>query len=192
MSKTSSVGRVVSVHCGAGDTLGKEARDVIEVELDGIVSDRHRGYTRKNWKGDKQSEGIIRRNERHWSAVSVEELAGIQLAMNLTRPLLAESLGANLCLQGVPDLSRLARGTLLKFSSGVELMVEEYNPPCREMGEKLSAMHTSNSGEWIPAGVFSQAAKFLRGVVGVVEVAGIISSGDEVIVKPPHLPKWLR
>lgn len=186
------MGRVVSVHAGASGTLSKETRDAIEVELDGIVGDRHRGFFRENWKDDKQAEGVIRRNERHWSAVSVEELASIQQAMNLVQPLLAESLGANLCLQGVPDLSRLARGSLLKFSSGVELMVEEYNPPCREMGEKLAAMHTGNSDEWIPAGAFSQAAKFLRGVVGVVEVAGIIRAGDEVRVEPPQLPKWLR
>ena len=192
MSGTTIVGRVVSVHAGAGGTLSKEARDAIEVELDGIVGDRHRGFFRENWKDDKQAEGVIRRNERHWSAVSVEELASIQQAMNLVQPLLPESLGANLCLQGVPDLSRLARGSLLKFSSGVELMVEEYNPPCREMGEKLAAMHTSNSDEWIPAGAFSQAAKFLRGVVGVVEVAGIIRAGDEVRVELPQLPKWLR
>jgi hypothetical protein len=192
VSETTIVGKVVSVHVGAGDTLGKEVCDAIEVELDGIVGDRHRGFSRKNWKDDKQPEGTIRRNERHWSAVSVEELADIQQAMNLVEPLLASSLGANLCLQGVPDVSRLARGTLLKFSSGVELIVEEYNPPCREMGEKLAAVHTSLSGEWIPAGVFSQAAKFSRGVVGVVEVAGIISTGEEVRVEPPRLPKWLR
>ena len=189
MSETTIVGKVVSVHAGAGDTLGTGP---IEVGLDGIVGNRHRGFFRKNWKDDKQPEGVTRRNERHWSAVSVEELAGIQQAMNLVEPLLAASLGANFCLQGVPDLSRLARGTLLKFSSGVELMVEEYNPPCREMGEKLAAMHTSKSDEWIPAGAFSQAAKFSRGVVGVVEVAGTISTGDEVRVEPPHLPKWLR
>ena len=55
------MGRVVSVHAGAGDTLSKEARDAIEVELDGIVGDRHRGFFRENWKDDKQAEGVIRR-----------------------------------------------------------------------------------------------------------------------------------
>ena len=112
--------------------------------------------------------------------------------MDLAEPLLATSLGANLCLEGVPELSRLSRGTVLKFSSGVELMVEEYNPPCSDMGEKLASMHTSNSGEVIADNAFSQAAKFLRGVVGVVEVAGVINVGDEVVVEPERLPKWLR
>ena len=185
-------GRVVSVCVGTGDTLTKEARDAIEVALDGIVGDRHRGLSRQNWEGDKQAEGTLRRNERHWSAVSVEELAQIEQSMDLAEPLLATSLGANLCLEGVPELSRLSRGTVLKFSSGVELMVEEYNPPCSDMGEKLASMHTSNSGEVIADNAFSQAAKFLRGVVGVVEVAGVINVGDEVVVEPERLPKWLR
>lgn len=187
-----STGRVVSVCVGTGDTLTKEMRDSIEVALDGIVDDRHRGLSRQNWEGDKQAEGTLRRNERHWSAVSVEELAQIEQSMDLAEPLLATSLGANLCLEGVPELSRLSRGTVLKFSSGVELMVEEYNPPCSDMGEKLASMHTSNSGEVIADNAFSQAAKFLRGVVGVVEVAGVINVGDEVVVEPERLPKWLR
>ena len=189
---TALVGKVVSVYAGAADSLSKEARASIEVDLDGIVGDRHRGLSRQNWEGDKQPEGTVRRNERHWSAVSVEELALIQQTMNLAQPLLAASLGANFCLQGVPDLSRLARGTLLKFSSGVVLMVEEYNPPCSDMGKKLAQMHTSKSGEPIADNAFSQAAKFLRGIVGVVEVAGVIKASDDVIVEPERLPKWLR
>jgi MOSC domain-containing protein YiiM len=185
-------GRVVSVCVGTGDTLTKEARDSIEVALDGIVGDRHSGLSRQNWEGDKQAEGTLRRNERHWSAVSVEELAQIEQSMDLAEPLLASSLGANLCLEGVPELSQLSRGTVLKFSSGVELMVEEYNPPCSDMGKKLAGMHTSNSGEAIADSEFSKAAKFVRGLIGVVEVAGVINVGDEVAVEPERLPKWLR
>ena len=186
------IGKVVSVHIGAAETLSKQACETIELELDGIVGDRHRGIFRQCWEGDKQAEGTQRRNERQWSAVSVEELAAIEQAMNLAVPLKASRLGANLCLQGIPEFSRLARGTILKFPSGAELMVEEYNPPCIEMGAKLAKMHTSSSGEPISNSAFSQAAKFSRGVVGVVEVAGTISVGDEVIVEPETLPKWLR
>ena len=185
-------GRVVSVHAGSTGTLCKQIFDSVIVELDGVVGDRHRGLSRENWESDKQAEGTVRRNERHWSAVSAEELAEIQQTMNLTEPLQAASLGANLCLQGIPGLSRLPRGTILKFSSGVELMVEEYNPPCLDMGEKIAGMYTSVSGEPLADAAFSQAAKFLRGVVGVVEVAGIITAGDVVVVVPENPPKWLR
>jgi len=185
-------GSVVSVHVGVADTLDKAACESIEVELDGIVGDRHRGISRQCWEGDKQPEDSVRRNERHWSAVSTEELASISTEMDLAEPLSATTLGANLCLEGIPELSRLPRGTVLKFSSGVELMVEEYNPPCSDMGEKIAAIHRSNSGEPISNNAFSSAAKFMRGLVGVVEVAGRISIGDAVAVEPEQLPKWLR
>jgi hypothetical protein len=113
--------KVVSVHSGSNDDLSKEQHSSIQVELDGIVGDRHRSYSRKTWSGDKQPKGILRRNERQWSAVSVEELVDIQENMDLQEPLSAASLGANLCLKGLPELSRLAKGTLLKFPSGAEL-----------------------------------------------------------------------
>lgn len=186
------IGKVVSVHVGAEDTLEKTTQAYIEVALDGIVGDRHRGLSRETWEGDKQPVGTVRRNERQWSAVSMEELATISEAMNLAEPLLATSLGANLCLEGIPDLSQLLRGTLLSFSSGVVLMVEEYNPPCADMGKKLAELHTTESGVPLTDAAFSLAAKFCRGIVGVVEVAGSISAGDELRVEPERLPKWLR
>ena len=68
---------VISVHAGSNDDLSKESHDSITAELDGFVGDRHKSYTREAWAGDKQEKGTIRRNERQWSAVSVEELAEI-------------------------------------------------------------------------------------------------------------------
>ena len=183
--------RVLSVHAGSNDDPGKQQLPSIQAELDGIVGDRHRSYFRKTWAGDKQPKGTVRRNERQWSAVSVEELADIQKDMGLENPLTAASLGANLCLSGVPELSRLPKGTLLKFPSGAELMVEEYNPPCREMGQKLAALHAAHSGEPLSSTAFSKAAKLSRGVVGVIEVAGTINEGDEVTVILYATPKWL-
>ena len=173
---------VVSVHAGSNDDLSKEAHDSIMAELDGIVGDRHKSYTRQTWAGDKQQKGTTRRNERQWSAVSVEELADIERAMDLNELLSAGHVGANLCLQGVADLSRLPKGTLLKFPSGAELMVEEYNPPCHAMGKKLAASYTTKTGEPLSTTAFSKAAKLKRGVVGVIEAAGVINAGDEITV----------
>ncbi len=188
-----ATGSVVSVYLGADGQLGKAPQDSIELAMDGIVGDRHRGLQRECWdSGDKQSAGTLRRNERQWSAVSAEELAEIGAAMGLSESLRAETLGANLCLSGVPGLSRLRRGTLLEFSSGAVLMVEEYNPPCSDMGAEIASQYTAVSGAPVAATEFSQAAKFLRGVVGVVEVAGTIAVGDLVTVIPGQLPKWLR
>ena len=79
---TKLIATVVSVHAGANDDMSKEEHTSIEVELDGIVGDAHRSYSRKAWAGDKQVEGTVRRNERQWSAVSIEELAEIRESMD--------------------------------------------------------------------------------------------------------------
>ena len=172
MNKISAT--VVSVHAGSNDDLSKEAHAAIQVELDGVVGDRHQSYDRNTWQGDKQPQGTTRRNERQWSAVSVEELAEIGKAMDLSEPPTATQLGANICLTGLNELSRLPKGSVLRFPSGAELMVEEYNPPCHDMGKKLASIHTTRSGEPLSSTAFSKAAKLTRGVVGVVEVAGTI------------------
>ena len=181
----------MSVHAGSNEDLSKEEHATIQVELDGVVGDRHQSYERTTWAGDKQPEGTTRRNERQWSAVSIEELAEIQQAMHLTEPLTATCLGANLCLAGIKELSRLPKGTVLKFPSGAELMVEEYNPPCHDMGRKLASKYTSHSGEPLSSTAFSKAAKLTRGIVGVVEVGGAINAGDVVTVELYEAPAWL-
>ena len=172
--------------------MSKGEQAEIQVELDGVVGDAHRAFSRSCWSGDKQPQGTIRRNERQWSAVSVEELAEISSAMGLTDLLTPTELGANLCLSGVPQLSRLPKGTVLKFPSGAELVVVEYNPPCRDMGQKLAATHTTTSGEPLEVTDFSKAAKLTRGIVGIVDVPGTIAKGDEVQVRIYETPAWLR
>jgi len=184
-------GQVVSVHAGSNEDLSKEEHATIQVELDGVVGDRHQSYERTTWAGDKQPAGTTRRNERQWSAVSIEELAEIRAAMDLTEPLSATCLGANLCLAGIKELSRLPKGTVLKFPSGAELIVEEYNPPCHHMGRELASKGTSRSGRTLSSTAFSKAAKLTRGIVGVVEVGGAISAGDEVTVELYEAPAWL-
>ena len=184
-------GIVVSVHAGSNDDLSKEERPSIQVELDGIVGDAHRAFSRECWSGDKQPQGTVRRNERQWSAVSAEELSDIARAMDLADSLTPTELGANLCLSGIRDLSRLPKGTVLKFPSGAELIVEEYNPPCHDMGKKLAGLHTTRSGEPLSSTAFSKAANLTRGIVGVVEVPGQISAGDEVEVDLYETPSWL-
>ncbi len=182
---------VVSVHAGKSEQSATKQATAIVVELDGVVGDHHRSYTRKTWAGDKQAKGTIRRNERQWSAVSVQELAEIRAAMDLVEPLTGAALGANICLDGVDELSRLPKGTLLRFPSGAELMVTEYNPPCLGMGTRLASAYRTKSGKPLENTAFSKAAKLTRGLVGVVEVAGIISVGDEVDISPYEHPSWL-
>ena len=184
-------GQVISVHSGSNKDSSKDQHPSIQVELKGIVGDAHQSYERSTWAGDKQPEGTTRRNERQWSAVSVEELAEISEELDLSEKLTATFLGANLCFSGISELSRLPKGTFLKFPSGAELMVEEYNPPCAYMGEKVASLYSTKSGEPLSNTAFSKAAKLTRGIVGVVEAAGMINSGDEVTVEIYATPSWL-
>ena len=176
----------------ANSEFGKSLVDCLECELDGIVGDKHRGISREAWEtGDKQLGGTIRRNERHWSAVSMEELATISKTMNLAEPLTADLLGTNLCFKGQDKLSQLPKGSVFKFPSGAELIVEEYNPPCPDMGEHLAQNLKSNSEVSLSKSAFPEAAKFSRGLVGVVEVPGIVNVGDEVTVISYKPAPWL-
>ena len=186
------VADVVSVHIGAEQTLSKIEVSEIQLELDGIVGDRHRSFQRETWKGDKQPEGTPRRNERQWSAVSLEELKQIQTDMNLLEPLQASDLGANLCFSGIKELSKLPKGSVLKFPSGAELIVVEYNPPCHDMGKKIASTHSTISGQPLSSTAFSKAAQFSRGIVGIVDVAGVIRSGEQLEVEVYAAPKWLQ
>tara|TARA_B110001454_G_scaffold27398_1_gene26784 strand:+ start:3548 stop:4153 length:606 start_codon:yes stop_codon:yes gene_type:complete len=183
---------VHSVHTGSNNNLGTIEEEVIELEFDGIVNDSHRGYTREAWTGDKQKKGTIRRNERQWSAVSLEEINEIESAMNLENAIDASTLGANLCLSGIANMSALPKGSLLKFSSGVALLVEEYNPPCLEMGKKLAELHSDRFNQPIANTTFSKAAKLKRGIVGVIEAIGKIHKGDEVTIIVYQTPSWIK
>ena len=186
------IGHVHSVHTGSNNNLGTIEEAYIDIELEGIINDPHRGYTRETWVGDKQKEGTTRRNERQWSAVSIEEIEIIETSMNLKNAINASSLGANLCFSGISNLSALPKGSILKFPSGVELLVEEYNPPCLAMGKKIAAEHKDNDNQSIDNTLFSKMAKLNRGIVGVIETTGRINQGDEVTVITYEEPSWRK
>ncbi len=180
------VGVLVSVHTGNNEDLSKDECASVTSSWMASWGDRHRGFERVAWPGDKDPAGTVRRTERQWSGVSVEELAIIGQKMDLTEPLTAAALGANICVERIPDFSQLPAGTRLIFPSGAILVVEECNPPCSDMGEQITAKYTVPSGERAAGHLFASRAFGLRGVVGVVDVAGVIEAGDKVVVQKPH------
>ena len=177
------IGKLVSVHTGNNADYSKQAQPLAQVELDGFVGDKHRGYERIAAAYDPDPTGTVRRNERQWSGVSAEELAIIQERLDLTEPLMPATLGANICVQGIPRFSRLARGSRLVFPSGAVLVIEECNTPCSDIAVEVAAAYTTRSGEPVAAKMFPKYAMGLRGVVGVVDVAGKIEAGDRVVVE---------
>ncbi len=183
------VGSLLSVHTGDNEDLSKEARASAKLELDGFVGDKHRGFERIAASYDPDPTGTVRRNERQWSGVSVEELAIIRERLDLKEPLDAATLGANICVEGIPEFSRLPKGSRLVFPSGAVLLVEECNPPCADMAAQIAAKHTTHSGEPVAGRMFPRYAMGLRGVVGVVDVPGSIEVGDRLIVQVYEAPK---
>jgi hypothetical protein len=176
-------GKVVSVHMGNNEDLSKDTRESLTAEIRGFAGDKHQGHVRVAWEGGWESAGTIRRNERQWSGVSVEELAHITERLDLTEPLTPETLGANLCVAGIPRFSLLPKGTKLLFPSGAVLLVEEYNPPCTDMGAQIAAKYSTRSGKPLTDNAWLRPASGRRGVVGVVDVPGVIHVGDEVEIR---------
>ena len=182
-------GKVVSVHSGNNEDLSKDTRGSLTAEIGGFAGDKHHGLTRKAWKVDWQPAGTVRRNERQGSGVSVEELAHIAERLALTEPLAPDTLGANLCVEGIPGFSLLPKGTKLLFPSGVVLLGEEYNPPCAEMGNRIVAKHVTRSGESLAATTWLRPAAGRRGLVGILDVPGVIKAGDQVEVEVYEEPE---
>ncbi len=186
-------GTVTAVSAGGNADLSKSSRDHIEVGFEGIVDDAHAGLSRTAHGGEREPTGTVLRNDRHWSAVSNEELAEISRALSLEHPIESATLGANLCISGIEEFSLLPRGSRLKFPSGAALTVEEYNPPCVDMGEQLAARHLRRDGSKLAARDWLRPASGRRGVVGVVDVPGRIAVGDQVevtVFEQPRIPRW--
>ncbi len=184
------IATLVSLHVGTGEDMSKQPCDSVVAELDGFISDRHRGFSRVCWEGDTEPEGTVRRNNRQWSGVSEEELAEIREALDLDRALTAEDLGTNVCIRGIEGFSALPKGSKLVFPSGAVLVVEDYNPPCTDMGDKIAGLYAKRSGEPLTRKQFLTEARKKRGVVGSIDVPGEIFKGDEITVKiyaPPKL-----
>ncbi|MBX3568404.1 MAG: molybdenum cofactor sulfurase [Rhizobiaceae bacterium] len=162
--------------------------ETVDLGFDGIAGDLHAGPTRRS--GGREPwyrRGTEIRNERQLSIVAADELAVAAGRMGLTgiRP---EWVGANLLLDGIPNLSMLPSGTLLFFAGGATVKVDAQNGPCRIAG-RLVAQRAGMADAEAGALLFPKAAKRLRGLVGWVEKPGAISLGEAVSVRIPE--QWI-
>lgn len=158
----------------------------VRAELDGIVGDRHAGFTRR---ADNRTpfypRGTVIGNNRQVSLVSIEELETLAAALGVPR-IEAAWLGANLVVVGVPRLSHLPPATRLFFPDDATLVVTAENHPCVFPGKQLQARYPAVPGL---DRAFPKYANGVRGLVAWVERAGIIRTGDTVrIALPAHVP----
>jgi hypothetical protein len=176
-------GRLTSVLMAtrAGDHVS-DAVDALELALGGIPGDRHFGQTRKSGSREPwYPRGTEIRSGREVTVVSVEELGEIAARMAL-ETLPAAWIGANLVIEGVPNLTFLPPGTRLFLEGGGVLVVEAVNSPCRIAGKVIAR----EAGRGDLELMFPKVAIGLRGVVASVERAGTVRAGTGVEVRVPE------
>ncbi|MBS7539788.1 MOSC domain-containing protein [Ancylobacter lacus] len=181
--------RLAQLLVADGVGFGTRPVDRLDVDLEGIAGDRHRGFARPAcsrvpWFPRRTPI----RNSRQISIVAPDELVAIAARLGVAE-VRAEWLGANMVLEGVGELTRLPPGTRL-HAGGVTLVVEGENAPCRHAGQAVAAAVPD-----APAGLdlaFVTAARGLRGLVGWVERAGELVSGTQVDVWVPAQRLWRR
>ncbi len=155
----------------------------VRATLEGFEGDRHGGLTRRaDARAPFYPRGTEIRNSRQVSLVAEEELAEIaeDLGVAAIEP---GWLGANLVTRGIPCLSRLPAGTRLFFPQRATLVIAEENHPCALPGRVLQGRYPDEARL---GARFVRAAQGRRGLVGWVERAGMIATGDRVeVVLPP-------
>jgi hypothetical protein len=180
--------RVAGLFGAPPDRFQTRAVETLTLGFDGIEGDFHGGPTRRS--GGREPwypRGTEMRNERQLSIVAADELATVAERMGIAE-LKPEWIGANLVLEGIPNLSMLPSASLLFFKGGVTLKVDAQNHPCRYSGRSIA----ENAGLADVDGAalaFVKAAKRLRGLVAWVEKPGTISAGEEISVRVPE--QWI-
>ncbi|MBC7996969.1 MAG: MOSC domain-containing protein [Leptolyngbya sp.] len=172
-------GRVELLFAGKGTAVQKQSALLLQLNLLGIVGDRHAGELKK---ADGRDKGIVRgtliRNWRQWSAVSIEEINIIAENLHVEN-LDPALLGPNLVFSGIENFTQLPVGTLLEFPEAI-LLVERENDPCTKAGKVVASAHNG-----VTEHAFVKAAWHRRGLVGTVKQAGLIRADDPIKVVLP-------
>ena len=151
----------------------------VKVSFAGFDGDQHAGLTRKSdSRTPFYKRGTLIRNERQVTIVSSAELelTARELGIPAIRP---EWIGANILLDGIPNLTLLPARTRLFFAGGAVLLVTGENQPCTIAGKAIE----KQVGQAGLAQRFPKAALHRRGLTATVERPGLIRAGDSVTVE---------
>jgi len=168
---------VTEVLVGQQGVTLSESREKIQCLWDGIKGDRHSGQTKLAGVRERYvPKGTEILNLRQVSIVSVEELEEIAWRMGIPKVTGAD-LGANVVLSGIPELTKLPTGTIMKFSEQTLLFVTGENLPCVFPGKNIQARYPD-----IPklANKFPKIATGQRGLVAMILRPGSIRKSDVV------------
>lgn len=154
----------------------------VRATLEGFEGDKHSGLTyRSGVRTPHYPRGTEIRNTRQISIVSTEELSFVATALGVPA-VPPEWLGANLAIEGIPDLTQLPPSTRIFFPQDTVLVVDGENMPCMWPGRVIQAQHPQIRGL---AQQFPKVAIHRRGVVAWVERPGLVAESDRVVARIP-------
>ena len=146
----------------------------LKVDYAGFEGEAHGGLTRPSCSRVKlqYTRGTEIKNARQVTIVSAEELREIGCAMGLPEPVRPEWIGANLVLEGIPELTQLPPGSRLIFEEGLtSLAVDMENGPCKYPAQVIEEIHPGLGLS------FPKHAMGKRGVTAWVERQGELALG---------------
>jgi MOSC domain-containing protein YiiM len=162
--------------------LGSVRQAAITADLRGLVGDKHFGMTYASDAHIPQHPlGTEIRNDRQITIISVEEMAGVAVDLNIPE-IKPEWMCANLLLQGIPNLTQLPPSTRLRFSQGAVVVVYLENLPCGNVGGIIQRQYRRPG----LSEQFVQVCLHKRGLLACVERAGIIAAGDTFRAEIPE------
>jgi MOSC domain-containing protein YiiM len=123
------------------------------------------------------------RNTRQITILSREELNAVATAMALDT-ISPELLGANMVLDGIPDLTHLPPSSRLQAENGTTLVIDRINLPCNIPARAIEKA-CPGKGK-----LFKSSAAGRRGVTAWVEREGTIEIGDELRLFVPDQRAW--
>jgi MOSC domain-containing protein YiiM len=186
LTPTELAGRVVWLGL-VGDrdaSLRSAPVERVAARFAGLAGESHSGLVRASCARvtAQYPRGTPIRNSRQITMLSREEIKAIAAAMGLPeiRP---EWLGANVVLEGLPELTLLPPASRLIFEAGAALTVDRENAPCTFPAREIEREHPGYG-----AG-FRAAARHRRGVTAWVEREGEIGLGELARLHvPPQRP----
>ncbi|MFQ8432614.1 MOSC domain-containing protein [Amaricoccus sp. W119] len=169
---TGLAGRVVFIGVvrDRATSLRSEALERVSARFEGFEGECHGGLTRPSCSrvSEQYPKGTTIRNTRQVSILSLEEMTATAADIGLDHvdPRL---LGANLVLEGLPELTLMPPSSRLIFDSGASLTVDMENGPCAFPAKEIDAEHPGHGARW------RAAARGRRGVTAWVEAEGEIT-----------------
>ena len=123
--KTKLTGVVTGIYLGRHrHTIESSRVPGVKATFEGLQGDLHAGLTRlSDVRVPHYPRRTIIRNTRQFSMLSIEELAEVARALQLAE-VLPEWVGANLAMQGIPNLTLLPPSTRIFFPGDAVLVVD--------------------------------------------------------------------